>query len=392
MTDEFFGLFERGVDRENTGCAKWDDRLEVFGRADVVPLCVADMDFAAPQAVLDALIERTRHGAFGYVMDSDADQDAVARWLSSRHHFEAKLGWVSFSPGVVDSINAAVTAFTDPGDLVAVQPPVYGPFFRAVEGQGRRLYRNRLVQTPDGWKMDLDHLEGGLRQGAKLLILCSPHNPVGRVWTAEELAELAGLCGRYGARIVADEIHADFELPGHVHHPILSFSPDAVMLISATKTFNLAALRHSSVVIADPDTRATFAAEMRRRGLGHTNLMGALAQRAAYGGGSAWLDALIEYLDGTRREVVAFLAAEVPELAPSALEGSYLIWLDARGLGMGAEELGRFFVDRAGVGLSGGQHFGVEGEGFVRMNLATPRANVRKALIQIAAAVRAARP
>lgn len=376
-------IFDEGVERRGTMSLKWDDLGRAFGRADVLPLWVADMDFRAPEPVVMALAARVSHGAFGYPMEDPGEKLAVARWMARRHGAQIEPESVLFSPGVVDSQRIAVSALSSPGDLVAVQPPVYGPFYASARADGRAIYRNPLLLDADGWHMDLEGLEAGLQQGVRLLLLCNPHNPVGRAWTRAELGALCDLCARYGVVIISDEIHGDLVLPGHHHTSLACLDPNAVVLISATKTFNLAALRHSSVIIQNERTREAFRREYEARGIDGINLFGALAQKVAYERCEPWLDALLAYLDETRRQAESFIAREMPWMRAARLEGTYLMWLDLRALSKDDEALERMLVDRAGVGLSSGRHFGPEGAGFMRMNLATPRRNVLRALESI---------
>ena len=382
--EEYFALFDQGVNRENTGCCKWDGRQAVFGRADATPLWVADMDFASPAEVTDALVARARHGVVGYPDDDPAIAQTVCDWMKARHGLSIAPEQTLPSPGVVDSLSFAINAFTDPGDLVAIQPPVYGPFERSVKNTGRRLYKNCLRQTENGWEMDLENLEVGLRRGVKMLLLCSPHNPVGRVWTRGELQAAGDLCERYGARVVSDEIHADFEMPGFRHTPMLCVHPNAVSFVSATKTFNLAGMRSSTMLFGNAADREKMQAFLTRMGLGEINLFGKLAQTAAYAHGAPWLDALLEYLDGTRSAVEALIAEKMPRVKVSRLEGTYLMWLDMRDYGLEQKELERKMVFEAGAAFSGGMSFCEEGRGFLRMNIATPRANVLGALARAA--------
>ena len=381
--------FDVGAQREGTFCLKWDERKSVFGRADVIPLWVADMDFTAPQAVIDALVERARHGAFGYSGHDPRDTDAVVNWMKKRHNVDVAREAVLFSPGVVDSLRVAVAAIAKPGESIVVQTPVYGPFYSVVKDAGCAIRRNPLIHTESGWRMDFDDLEAAFREGAKAIILCNPHNPIGRVWSGEELRKVSDLANRYGAAVIADEIHADLELPGHKTTSIISVNPDAMAFIAATKTFNLAALRQSSALIPNPERRKAFQDELNRRGINGLNLMGAVAQRAAYEGGEAWLDELLGYLDGTRAFVETFLAERLPMIHVSPLMGTYLMWLDMRALRLEQDALEKFLVEKAGLGLSGGTFFGEEGRGFMRMNIATPRRNVERALGQLEAAIKA---
>lgn len=390
MERAFFDAFEQGIDRRGTACEKWDFNEKIFGRADVIPMWVADMDFASPDCVREALVRRASHGAYGYTDDTGSMREAVAFWMKSRHGYDMRPEWGLYSSGVVDSLLFALKTLTRPGDRVIVQPPVYGPFYRMTRAADCELVRNPLVQTEGGWRMNLDQLESQLKTGARAMILCSPHNPVGRVWTRDELQSVLNLLNRYGAALISDEIHADFAMPGHAHTccQTLEGAEKSILLVSATKTFNLAGLRTSTMIVPDDSLRALVQDTMRKMGADTPNIFGAVAQTAAYRGGAPWLDALIEYLDGNRRAAEAFFSENAPEIKPSRMEGTYLQWLDCRKLQLEQEALERFFIDRAGVGLSSGVHFGPEGAGFMRINLAAPRRRVREALARIGEAVK----
>ncbi len=379
--------FDEGVTRAGTNCEKWDECKAVFGTEDVLPMWVADMDFAAPQPVIDAMARRVAHGAFGYTAITDADYDAVTGWMKRRHNLDVEKSDVLFSPGVVDSLRVAVAAVTEPGDTVVILTPVYGPFYASAEAAQCQIRRCPLVQDEDGWHIDYSDLEAAFKAGAKAFMLCNPHNPVGRVWTRAELENICALARKYNVTIISDEIHADLEMPGYRVTPILSVEPNAIQLISATKTFNLAALRHSSVLIKNADLRARFKAEYDKRGIDGINLFGALAQRTAYNEGEAWLDELLAYIDGNRRVVEEALDGTVVKY--SRLEATYLMWLDMRALNLNQKDLMRFVVEKARLGLNDGTSFGEEGAGFVRLNLATPRKNVVEAMARLTAALKA---
>lgn len=379
--------FDEGVTRAGTNCEKWDECKAVFGTEDVLPMWVADMDFAAPQPVIDAMARRVAHGAFGYTAITDADYDAVTGWMKRRHNLDVEKSDVLFSPGVVDSLRVAVAAVTEPGDTVVILTPVYGPFYASAEAAQCQIRRCPLVQDEDGWHIDYSDLEAAFKAGAKALMLCNPHNPVGRVWTRTELKSICALARKYSVTIISDEIHADLEMPGYKVTPILSVEPNAIQLISATKTFNLAALRHSSVLIKNADLRARFKAEYDKRGIDGINLFGALAQCTAYSEGEAWLNELLAYIDGNRRVVEEALDGTVVKY--SRLEATYLMWLDMRALNLNQKDLMRFVVEKARLGLNDGTSFGEEGAGFVRLNLATPRKNVVEAMARLTAALKA---
>lgn len=385
MDEQLFKIFDEGAQREGTECEKWDSRKEVFGRADVIPLWVADMDFPSPAAVKEALVERAQQGVYGYTQSLPRNRQAVANWMKKRHGAEVQTDWILSSPGVVDSLREALKIFTKPGDGVVVQPPVYGPFFRVTEQVGCRILRNRLINTDEGWRMDFEDLERHFAAGAKAMLLCSPHNPTGRVWTKEELQKVVELCNRYNVALVCDEIHADFEMPGNHHTSMITLegAQRAVVCVSATKTFNLAGLRNSSILIRDEQVREDMKKQLELDGLAGENLFGMIAQRAAYEQGEEWLDGLIEYLDGNMRYVESFIKEHIPEIKLHRPQGTYLMWLDMRALNMKQEDLGRFMVEKAGIGLSGGTGFGEEGAGFMRLNAAIPRRYLVRAMEQM---------
>ena len=344
--------FDEGVQRAGTRCEKWDGRIETFGTEDVLPMWVADMDFAAPQPVIDALAARVAHGAFGYTKIEDDDYAAVTGWVKRRHNLEVEKSDVLFSPGVVDSLGVAVAAVTQRGDTAVILTPVYSPFYACAEAAGCHIRRCPLIQDETGWRIDYNDLEAAFKAGAKALMFCNPHNPVGRAWTRAELETVCDLARAYGVTVISDEIHADLEMPGHKVTPILSVEPNAIQLVSATKTFNLAALRHSSVLIKNADLRARFKAEYDRRGIDGVNLFGALAQRTAYNAGEPWLDELLNYIDGNRR-VVEDALRDTP-IRFSRLEATYLMWLDMRALNMDQPALVRFMIEKARLGLNSG--------------------------------------
>ena len=378
--------FDEGVNRIGTGCVKWDARKAVFGTEDVLPMWVADMDFAAPQPVIDALIRRASHGAFGYSDDSDEDYAAVIGWVKRRHNLDIQKDDILFSPGVVDSLRIAIAAVTKPGDSVALLTPVYSPFYSCVEAAGCTAALCPLIQDESGWHINSEALEAIFRNGAAAIALCNPHNPIGRVWTRSELETLCALARKYHVTVISDEIHSDLEMPGYKVTPILSVEPDAIQLISATKTFNLAALRHSSVLIKNPDLRARFKAEYDKRGIDGLNLFGMLAQRVAYTEGEAWLNELLPYIDGNRRVVEE--ALDSTDIRYSRLEGTYLMWLDMRALNMEQSALTDFLIHKARLGLNNGMSYGEQCTGFMRLNLATPRKNVTEAMSRLTTALK----
>lgn len=378
--------FDQPIPRAGSGALKYDARQAIFGRADVQPMWVADMDFAAPEAVTQALQARAAHPVYGYTQCPESLYEALMAWLAKRHGWQVEREWILLCPGVVPSLNATVLALTQPGDAVVVQPPVYFPFFSAATATGRRLVENLLRLENGRYRLDFDHLEQCARDGAKLLLLCSPHNPVGRVWQANELDTLAAIAQRYGMRILSDEIHADLVYPGQRHLPLAMRPGMAELTLTAvapSKTFNIPGLGLSALIVQDPAQRRALTQAFDTLHASTTNPFSLVAFEAAYRAGDAWLEALLAYLQHTRDRAAAWLAEQVPEIGLIAPEGTYLLWLDCRKLAMTDAALKRFFVAQAGLGLSPGTLFGTGGSGFMRMNIGTPRDNVLTALQRI---------
>jgi cystathionine beta-lyase len=381
--------FDRVIPREETASVKWDGRRAQFGRADVLPLWVADMDFAAPPAVVEALAARAAHPVYGYSLYPDALYAALADWLAERHGWEIKPGWVLWVPGVVPSLFAAVQAFAAPGEGVIVQPPVYHPFFSAVRDTGRAVVENPLRLVDGRYAMDLDHLEGCATK-ARLLLLCSPHNPVGRVWTAEELRAVLDIARRHDLVVLADEIHHDLVYPGARHRPLAALADDpraVVTAVAPSKTFNIPGLALSALVVPDPERRDALKRVFAQFHVSASNPFSMAAFVAAYRQGGPWLDALLAYLATTRAEVLDFAARRLPGIRAMAPEGTYLVWLDCRGLGLDDAALQRFFLDRARLGMNPGIGFGTGGSGFMRLNIGAPRSVIRAALARMEAAL-----
>lgn len=390
MNQFFREYLDTPVNRYGTKCEKWDNMERVFGGKELIAAWVADMDFRTVPEVQKALIERAEHAIYGYT-DNDKDQKAAeVGWLKRRHGFEAQSEWILSSAGVIDSLYFCVRALTDGEDKILIQTPVYGPFYSAIRTFGRTMVKSPLLETEDGWKMNLEDLERQFSQGVRMMILCSPHNPVGRVWTKDELEKVLELANRYGVIIVSDEIHADFTFDGHKQTRILSLenSDNCVMLTSATKSFNLAGLRQSSCIIKNAELREKVRTEMLRAHATSPNLFGSIAQTAAYTYGDEWMDAVLEYIGENRRLVADYIRENIPEIKVRSQEGTYLMWLDCRGLSMTHEEIAALFVKEAHVALNSGYDFGEEGDRRFRLNLATPRCNVEKILENMKNAIR----
>lgn len=380
--------FDAFIDRAGTACEKWDGRETVFGREDVIPLWVADMDFACAPGIVEALKARAAHPIYGYTDDVAENRLAEVNFLKRRFDLTVEPEWILSSPSVVDSMLFSLYALTAPGERVLIQPPVYGPFRETILRSGRAVAESPLLETAEGWKMDFASLEAAFKSGIKCMFLCSPHNPVGRVWTRAELEELAALVKAYKVRVIADEIHASFTFAPHVHTPLRTLLPDAIMLTSATKAFNIAGVRQSSIIVSDEEAREALKKEMHSVNADHPNLFAMVAQRAAYETGDEWLDGCVDYIRENRDLVCAFMAERLPEVSMPPLEGTYLMWLDMRKTGMEHEALFRRLIDVGGVGLNTGLFFGEQGRGFFRLNLATQRQNVQAGLEGIERALR----
>ncbi|MBN2875731.1 MAG: pyridoxal phosphate-dependent aminotransferase [Spirochaetales bacterium] len=384
--------FDTVIDRVPTSSLKWSYRKRFCGTDDVVPLWVADMDFAVAPEISDAIRARADHPIYGYPVRQDGFYSSLMGWAKRRYGWEIQRDWICYAPGIVPAINLAVLAYTQPGDKVVIQSPVYYPFGAAVLNNGRQLVDNPLRLEGGHYSMDLASLERTIDSRTKMLVLCSPHNPVGRVWKREELEALVDVCERKGVIIVSDEIHADIIMPSNTHTCLASLSERAAAMtitcLAVSKSFNLAGLTTANVVIPDKRLRDSFMAIGGSLGLATSNVFGIVAQEAAYTKGEAWLEEMIGYVADNYRRLTDFLSESSPGIKAMPLEGTYLAWLDCRGLGMPAAELKEFFVRKARLWLDDGPMFGAQGQGFMRLNLACPRATLDEALARLGAAVK----
>ncbi len=383
--------FDEPVHREGTDCLKYDFRKEVFGVSDIIPMWVADMDFKTPEFIVAEMRKRLDHEIYGYSVRPEEYFSSIISWLDVRHNWQIDRDSIIFTPGIVPALNFCTLAFTKPGDGIIVQPPVYFPFFSAVEKHDRKLVYNRLAESGNTWKMDTDSLIKSIDETTKMIFISNPHNPVGRCWTRDELSELAGICLSKNILMVSDEIHSDLVLPGYRHTPLASLSGEiaerTITCIAPSKTFNLAGLSTSSVIISNPALRASFNATEANLHVGNGNIFGTVASVAAYKYGHKWLDELLVYIDDNIKFVTGYLGEMIPEIVPVVPEATYMIWLDCRRIGMSGKKLQDFFVRSAGVGISEGSAFGPGGEGFIRMNIATSRQIIVKAMENIRKAV-----
>lgn len=385
-SSEVFYDFDCKVNRAGSHSVKYDARQNVFGKADVTPLWVADMDFATPPAITEALIARARHPIYGYTIFPDTLYEAVINWVRRRHGWNIPREWIVFCPGVVPSLNAAVKAFTKVGDSVIIQPPIYPPFFSTITNNCRKLLPNPLRLKNGKYTMDFGHLAQCAKQ-AHLLLLCSPHNPVGRVWEQQELASLLEIAEKYDLLIVSDEIHSDLIYPGHKHHVVAAMTENPARVITAlspSKTFNIPGLNLSALIISDEKLRAKMTQVFNAMHVNAANPFNIVAFETAYREGEPWLEALLSYLQATREAVEAYLVDHLPEIKLIQPQGTYLLWLDCRGLNMNDAQLKEFFVHKAGIGMNPGTQFGeLEGNGFMRLNIGAPRKVILTALQQI---------
>lgn len=382
--------FDEIVPRRHTDSVKFDDLEKRYGRPDLLPLWVADMDFRVPDCVTGALQRLVDHGIYGYHLKSPGLLRAIVDWWARRHGYAADPDGIFFSPGVVPALSHLIQALTARGDGIILQPPVYHPFFWAVRANQRRLLENRLREEGGVYTIDFDDLEQKARE-ARMLILCSPHNPVGRVWRREELERIAEICLRRNLLILADEIHNDLVFPPHRHLPIASLSPEVdritVTTHAASKTFNVAGLSAAYLLIADPALRESYRKIGDLLHVEALNPFGLAATEAAFRGGEPWLNALLEYLWGNYEFLKEFLARGLPRARVSPLEGTYLAWLDFRDYSLSPQALKACMIEQAGLALNDGPMFGPGGEGFQRMNLACPRATLQEALERLRGAL-----
>lgn len=388
--------FDNPVRREQTCSVKFDARKAVFGREDVMPLWVADMDFAAPAAVTRALEARARHPVYGYTLFPDSLYQSMIDWFADRHGWAIEREWILMAPGVVPSLHAACLAFAGAGEGVIIQPPVYPPFFSSVRQTGRTVIENPLRATEGHYHMDLAHLETcASREDARVLVLCSPHNPVGRVWREQELQQVLDIARRHQLVVLSDEIHCDLVYPDKPRHHVLASlaGPDDALItaVAPSKTFNMPGLGLSALVVPDPARRQALKTVFDSMHMSQCNPFSITGFEAGYRHGAPWLDELLPYLQANRDFVAERLRSRLPEIVMTEPEGCYLLWLDCRALALALAdaELKRFFIEEAGIGLNPGITFGDAGRGFMRMNIGCSRAVLAEALERMERAVSA---
>ena len=410
--------FDKITNRKGTNCLKYDFAVERGKPADVLPLWVADMDFPVSEEISKSLHAAVEHGIYGYTQPKDAYYNAVMNWMERKHNWKTKREWIVKTPGVVFALGAAVKAFTDPGDAILIQNPVYYPFTNIIRDNNRKVVDNTLAYHPvtertvvpvttddaseqqinnvgtvsPAYQIDFQDFERKIEQEhVKLFILCNPHNPVGRVWTVEELQKLGEICLRHHVIVVSDEIHNDFVYPGYEHTVFANVDPRfaefTLTCTAPSKTFNLAGLQISNIFIPNENLRKAFKTEIDRTGYDEPNALGVVACEAAYRAGEDWLEQLRAYLLKNLNFLRDFLQEKIPQIHLVEPEGTYLVWLDCSELGITGKELDQFIVDKAGLWLDGGSMFGPSGAAFQRVNIACPQATLELALNKLKEAV-----
>ena len=377
--------FDKIIDRSGSGDLKHEVLKERYGRDDILPLWVADMDFETPDFILDAMRKRMEHPIFGYTVQPEEYWPTVKKWIADHHQWDVKEEWMTYIPGVVRGLGFAINALTEPGDKIIIQTPVYHPFRTTIEGNGRCTVKNQLIET-DGdnfYEMDFDNLLS-IIDGAKMLVLCNPHNPAGITWSKETLQRLADICYEHNVIVISDEIHADLALFGHKHIPFASVSEEAAMnsitFMAPTKTFNMAGIISAYSVIPNPSIRERYYQWLDTNELSEPNIFAPIATIAAYRKGEAWRQQLIQYIEQNILFAEQYVAQHLPQVKVVRPEASFLVWLDCRALGLSHEALIDLFVNRARLALNDGEMFGHGGEGFMRMNVGCPRTVLQQAL------------
>lgn len=384
--------FDKVVDRSRNHAAKYDERIKKFGTDKVIPLWIADMDFKTAQPIIDALTARAQEGVWGYTSRPDSYFDAICGWQQRRNGWTIDKNLISWSLGVVPALSAIVRLFTPDGSKVLIQTPVYSEFYDVTEAWNRTVVENQLVEKDGKWTIDWADFEAKLPQ-VSMFLLCSPHNPLGIVWTREELTRMAELCHKYNVLLVSDEIHSDLVFHGKKHIPTASLSPEiagrVISCISGTKTFNLAGLQASTTIFPDQRSKQIYDKFWGCMDIHRNNAFSLTAMEAAFNEGEEWLDQLLPYISANFDYIHEYCAKHIPSIKASVPDATYLVWLDCRELGLSNEELRRFMIEKAGLGLNEGSSFGRSLQGFMRLNAACPRSVLEQAMKQLEAAVNA---
>lgn len=384
--------FDKIIDRHGTGALALDVLQERYGKADLMPLWVADMNFATPQFITDAMKRRLDHSLFGYTVVPKDFWPTVTRWIEAHHQWTVREEWMRFVPGIVKGIGFVVNVFVKPDEKVIIQPPVYHPFRLTPAGNGREVVMNPLIRHDDGsYSMDFDNLAEVADDKCRLLILSNPHNPAGIVWDEETLRHLAHFCAERGIIVISDEIHCDMALFGNRHHPFASVSEEAaqcsITFGAPSKTFNIAGIVSSYCIVPNEELRNRLFSWMAANELDEPHIFAPIATMAAFNEGEEWRRQMLHYIEGNIMFVEDYLKENLPQIKPLRPQASFLVWLDCRGLRLQHDALVHLFVDEAGLALNDGEMFGKGGEGFMRMNIASPRAVLREALGRLKDAV-----
>ena len=385
--------FDTIIPRKNTSSVKWDMLENYYGSEDLIPLWVADMDFQSPKRVISDLIKKAEFGIYGYTSLMPSYYDSIINWFKKRHGFVIEKEWIVHCPGVVPAINMLIQSLTNENEKIIIQPPVYYPFMNSVVNNSRKLLQNSLIFNNGKYQIDFEDLENKAKDlQTRMLILCSPHNPVGRVWSREELLKIGNICNDNNVIIISDEIHCDIILGKNKHIPLGTVSEDILLntitCTSPSKTFNLAGLNTSNIIIADPILKKKFTHKLKQNGLGSPNLFGAAALESAYKNGEEWLDNLLQYIEENLSYLKNFITTNIPQIKIIEPESTYLVWLDFRELGLSTLELKNLLLKKAGLALSDGYIFGEnEGKGFERINIACPLEQLRQAMTKLQKAI-----
>ena len=379
--------FDEVIDRTGSGDIKHDVLQERWGRSDLLPLWVADMDFATPPFIVDALKARMEHPIFGYTVTPEAYWQAIIDWVVSHHQWDIRKEWICYIPGIVKGIGFVLNSFTRPGDKVVIQPPVYHPFRLVPQGNGREVVYNPLQLRDSTYEMDFDNLAEVCDERCKVLILSNPHNPVGICWSRETLERLADFCYERHILVISDEIHCDMALFGHKHIPFASVSEKAahcsITFQAPTKTFNIAGIVSSYAIVPDDELRRTFFGWMKANEFDDPTIFAPIATIAAFSKGESWRRQMLDYVEGNIRFVEDYCRTHMPQIRPIRPQASFLVWLDCRSLGLSQEALLDLFIDKAHLALNDGEMFGQEGRGFMRLNVASPRVVIGQAMQQL---------
>lgn len=384
--------FDEVINRKGTSCVKYDGLKDAYqGKENLIPLWVADMDFATPDFIIDALKKRCEHPIFGYTFDDDEYYASILTWLHYKYNWKAEREWITYIPGIVKGIGLAVQCFTQPGDKVIIQPPVYHPFRLVPTRMGREVVYNPLKLEDGVYKMDFEQLESLIDKDCKMLILSNPHNPGGIVWEKEALVKLAQICSAHGILVISDEIHAEMTYPQFRHHPFATVSREAaacsVTFMAPSKTFNIAGIVSSYAIVPDAELREKFYSFLEAGELNAGTIFAFTATKAAYTYGAEWLQQMRSYVIENVNFVDEYLKKNIPQIKAYRPQASFLIWLDCRELGLSQPDLVHLFEDKAGLALNDGTMFGKEGEGFMRLNVGCPRSILSKALESLKKAI-----